>query len=418
VAGVRVAATTADAVAVFEAELRRPTRPDDAGPVRPAGNGSSGDGPAPLVLLTRAPADQDTARRLATALTDGAGSAVLLGVWPAGRTWQVDAAGHVQDSRRPDTAARRLCVLGAVAATDLLTVIGQACPGRQPDPHPTSAAALPDQGAAVSVPRVPRQATSPDEPPVTRLPGPDARQVDVRLLGEPAVEFGGKPVTIRRSAAVQVLVFLAVHRQGASAVQLVEAIWPGLAAHTVTGRLYTTVSELRTTLQAACDGPVVERVGDRYRLIPDRLMVDLWQLRDSVHHAATAVAAVQGATAWRAVIDRYTGELAAGHDWPWLAGPREATRRQVIDAYAALAAVEPDPQAALRLLQDAIRVDLFNEDLHRRAVHALSAVGDYQAAVVLLDGYTQRLADVHLEVGEDLRQIAAALRAGRMLQPG
>jgi hypothetical protein len=48
-----------------------------------------------------------------------------------------------------------------------------------------------------------------------------------------------------------------------------------------------------------------------------------------------------------------------------------------------------------------------NEDLHRRTVHALAAVGDYQAAVVLLDGYTQRLVDADLEVGEDLRQIAA-----------
>jgi DNA-binding SARP family transcriptional activator len=174
----------------------------------------------------------------------------------------------------------------------------------------------------------------------------------------------------------------------------------------VTGRLYTTVSELRTTLQAACGSPV----GDRYRLIPDRLIVDLWQLRDAVHHAATAVTAARRATAWRAVVDRYTGELAAGHDWPWLAGPREAIRRQVIDAYAALAAVEPDPQAALSLLQDAIEVDPFNEGLHRRAVQALAAVGDYQAAAVLLDDYTQRLADADLEVGEDLSQIAVGLR--------
>ncbi|MBQ0905486.1 hypothetical protein [Micromonospora sp. U21] len=83
--------------------------------------------------------------------------------------------------------------------------------------------------------------------------------------------------------------------------------------------------------------------------------VDLWRFRAAARHAA--IAAVHQAAAWRAVIDSYTGDLAAGHTWPWLDPPREAARRHVIDAYAAVAAGQSDPRLTLSVLEAGIRVD-------------------------------------------------------------
>ncbi|WP_238453415.1 BTAD domain-containing putative transcriptional regulator [Micromonospora sp. ATA51] len=234
-----------------------------------------------------------------------------------------------------------------------------------------------------------------------------SRRLDLRVLGEPTLLINGEPLTIRRSAALQALVFLTVHHYGASSRQLVEAIWPGLPAHSLTGRLYTTLSDLRGTIRSACRLSVIDHTNDRYRINPAHLDADLWRLQAAVQHAATAV--TDHATAWQAVIDAYTGDLAAGYAWPWLEPAREATRRHVVDASVALAAMQPDPRRALALLQRGIRVDPYNENLHLRAMKALAALGDHTAIPDLCDSYNRRLAAAGLEPSDDLRDAAAHL---------
>ncbi|WP_346125505.1 AfsR/SARP family transcriptional regulator, partial [Micromonospora coerulea] len=191
------------------------------------------------------------------------------------------------------------------------------------------------------------------------------------------------------SAAPQVPVFLAVHRHGATSTQLVQAIWPGLAAHTVTGRLYTTLSELRATIRATCGLTIIDHTDDRYRLHGEHLDTDLWRLHTAAHHAATSI--TDPARAWQAVIDAYTGDLAADYTWPWIDPQREATRRLVLDAYAAAASAQPDPHRTLELLERGIRVDPYNENLHRRAIEVLTALDEHTAAAGLLDAYRRRL---------------------------
>ncbi|MEU0962619.1 hypothetical protein ABZ328_24225 [Micromonospora aurantiaca] len=195
-----------------------------------------------------------------------------------------------------------------------------------------------------------------------------------------------KEVTIRRSAAMQILVFLAVHPDGATTTQLVHALWPGLPAHTVTGRLYTTLSDLRSTLRATTPEQVVVHTEDRYHLDP-RTDVDLWRLQAAAHHGATTDAP----GSWQAVIDAYTGDLAAGHTWPWIDPPREATRRLALDAHTTAAAAQTDPHERLRLFQAAIRIDPYNQQLHQLAADQLNAIGDSAAAADLLHTHRQRL---------------------------
>ncbi|MGW3807919.1 AfsR/SARP family transcriptional regulator [Micromonospora sp. NPDC005113] len=381
----QVMPTLHDAVKLLESSPARHAGREREKPQRRENGAAVTGGPA-AVLIVDGPSGA-LAQRLAGLCTAGAGIVVVLGQWPAGASWYVDAAGHTSDPRRPGWAGARLCVLDTVAATDLLTVMGHIDPAPPvaPDPQP-SHRPLPLS------PRIPRQASRD-----TRA-GSGGRRIQVRVFGEPMLSVDGATLTIRRTAALQALVFLAAHPAGAHSGQLVEALWPGLPRHSLTGRLYTALSELRGAIRAASGLDVIDNADDRYRLNPTHVDTDLWRFHTTVQHAATAV--TDRTLAWQAVIDAYPAEVAAGRAWPWLDPIREAVRRHVIDAHAALAAAAPTPRQALHLLQDGIRVDPYNAELHTRAMNALAALGEHQTAVELHDTYTRRLAVAGLDADE------------------
>ncbi|WP_046565587.1 hypothetical protein [Micromonospora sp. HK10] len=378
--GLRVVDTVDQAAAMLPSLNTAPPDPDEE-PIHPD-----------LLLLTDPP-NAPTAAQIAT-MHDAGATVVILGAGPAVTTWSIDRHGHTRDEHTGQ-AGPRLCVLNRTTATDLLAVIAHPARQRQ---YPITEPApplwqLPETGHA----RIPRQAGS-DRRAAPDIPAVTSARVQVRILGRPALLAGGEPVTIRRSAALQVLVFLAVNPEGATTTDLVQAIWPGLSAHAVTGRLYTTLSDLRAAIRTATSATVVAHTDDRYHLNPDRVDVDLWRLHAAAHHAATTL--TDPTPAWQTVIDTYTGDLAAGHTWAWIDPPREAARRLVLDAYASAAAAQTEPQHRLRLLQDAIRVDPYNHTLHQLAADQLEALGDADAAARLLHAYQKRLHLAGIRVSE------------------
>ncbi|MEU4555748.1 hypothetical protein [Micromonospora violae] len=336
--------------------------------------------PGPTLIVDEASAT-DNAETLARLATASAAVAVL-GRWPAGQTWQIDPSGrdHHQDGSEP--AGPRMCVLTQVTAIDLLTVIAH------PDPAPPMPGTAGPSRLPAPAGRSPRREVTAQDHPVRS--GNDQRRLRLRVLGEPALLLDGHPVEIRRTAAVQVLVFLAAHPDGADTRQLTDAIWPGLPRRSLTGRLYTTLSDLRATIRSTAGVSIIEHSDDRYRLNPTGVTVDLWHFHHAVRDATTTV--TTDATTWKAVIDAYPADLAARRTWPWLDPIREATRRHVIDAHATLASASPDAREALAWLQAGIRIDPYNADLHTRAVTALIALGDHDAADHLRESYTRRLA--------------------------
>ena len=118
---------------------------------------------------------------------------------------------------------------------------------------------------------------------------------------------------------------------------------------------------------------------------------------DSAEHAA----------ALRQVIARYTGGVADGHSWLRLAPYREATHRDVLDADIALAEDEPDPRRALALLQDAIRLEPYNEDLYQRAIRLHARLASPDGIRRTLRTITERLAELDIPVSPATQQIAA-----------
>ncbi|MEU1238531.1 hypothetical protein ABZ399_30635 [Micromonospora aurantiaca] len=347
---------------------------DHAATLLPASSTSStADHGIPSLVLTAGPAT-------AAPLNLPGARVVTLDAAAPVPSWRVDCNGQTVDHQTGQPRPR-MCVLDSTAAADLLAVLAQPTTAA-PDPA-ASAPARPINRAQA---KIPRQANRISPPTPQRPTEATATAVQLRVLGRPALLIDSKEVAIRRSAALQILVFLAVHPDGATTTQLVQAIWPGLPAHTVTGRLYTTLSDLRSTIRATTADHVVVHTEDRYHLDP-RTDVDLWRLQAAAHHSATTDAP----GSWKPVIDAYTGDLAAGHIWPWIDPPREATRRLVLDAYTNAAAAQTDPHERLRLLQAAIRIDPYNQQLHQLTADQLNALGDSAAAADLLHTHRQRL---------------------------
>lgn len=357
-------------VPTLDAALTAIASPAPADTTRPA---SPADTPlGPRVLITHAPADAD--RRLTDALNQALPhTAVLFTDSPLTNAYVVDVNGHLHHAGAQPIGTR-LCVLSPGAAVDILTVTALATP------TPTFAATVDPQPTA--------------HPPTTTPHGHDTASgnhpgLHLQVLGHPQLTHNGVPLPVRRSAAWQALILLTLHPAGATARELIEALWPTLHPHTITQRLYTTISELRTTLRTATGHPVIRRHDDRYSLDRHHIDADVWQLQTAIQHLADSPTPTHRRAALQAVIRAYTGELAAGMPWPWLHVHREVLRRHSIDAYAELADAST-PQHAQHLYHEAITVDPLNDDLHQRAIRAMTDHGNHNEATRIGDAYHHR----------------------------
>jgi DNA-binding SARP family transcriptional activator len=189
------------------------------------------------------------------------------------------------------------------------------------------------------------------------------------------------------------------------------ALWPETRPHLSRRSFHTNISELRDTLTEATGAQAITRTDERYRLDPAHIDVDVWQLTAAARRAATTVDPHQHALALHEVIKLYTGPVADGHTWLWLAPYRETIRRHVLDAYTGLADTEPDPTAALTLVQEAIRLDPYNEDVYQRAMRLHAALNSADGITRALRTLTQRLAELEIDVSPQTQQIATDLLA-------
>ncbi len=239
----------------------------------------------------------------------------------AAARWQVSASGLIEDGRR-------LCVLNPRAAADLFHLLTLA---RPEEPVPVAA------GSAIA-----------------RL----------RLLGGCELTVDGQPVSVRRTAGLQVLAYLGLHPGGASGHELTAAIWPGLRPATIANRLHVTVSELRKDLISRTAIELLRHEDGRY-VLTGAVDVDVHGLRAAIAGLQQAITVGERGRAQRAVVDAYAGELLFGCDWPWAIPARESLRRQVLTAYVDLAD-RAEPPESVELLRAAVSVDPFNEDVRSR----------------------------------------------------
>jgi hypothetical protein len=340
--GLRRAHDIHDAINTVEAIALR--RAADRYP-HPPGSGPPGPHPTSTVtLITASPPEPATIHRLTVLLTLAAQvhvTGVLLGPWPHRTTWHVKPGGIIHRDNAAGTPVARLSVLNTTATGDLLTLYRDAHQPATLSPH--------------ACPAPPRRPVSHDHPSVAPTgPSPHTSnpwfpadtRVRLRVLGHPAVYPAASttPIRLPRSAALPILVLLALYPDGLTTTDVTTTLWPQLHSHTTASRVYTTINTLRRTLDPIAGGPTVVRAADRYRLNPHHVDVDLWKLHTAVNHAAHSP--TDRSQALQQIIDTYTGDLADGWPWPWLDAHREAVRRHLLDAHAALtnpAAAAPPP---------------------------------------------------------------------------
>jgi DNA-binding SARP family transcriptional activator len=237
-----------------------------------------------------------------------------------------------------------------------------------------------------------------------------AKPIRITVLGSPRVRWipdsgdAGDAAVRDITAAFpprqrELLVFLALHPDGVHRDPLVAALWQDSPPERPTNALNTALSRLRRAVHTATEGTVgdITTVGEgRYQLDPHLVEVDYWHLSDAVTAQRAAGSDHERIAAYQRVVDCYGGCLAEGMDTEWIDTAREATRRDAIDAVAALARalVDSDPQHTLDLLETARASDPHNELLYRDIMRLQEKLGHLDAIPRTLTLLTTRLAEI------------------------
>ena len=435
-----VTANTADAITQVEEEIIRRTRivtdhdVDDITELRDTHPLAE---PLPQLLLLCDVPEPRQQQRLANAIHLGEKveiGAALIGAWTHGVTLTVATDGAATG----DDSTTRVTVLDTDAATTVLTMLAEAH-GDSPTVADPDIRPLPPTAARqpVTAPpaRIPAQRGAPTT--AQHVDADQSERVHVRVLGDPVI-LGpdGQPMRGLRGKAVELLVYLAVHRNGAALSDIMEAQWPEATWRRASERLSTCVANLRGVLRAAhpaaaadsddSDGAEtrddksktaarkpdpIPNTGSHYHLDPAFVQVDWWTVLDEYAQVATADNDDARLHHLMAAVAAVTGPLANGQDYDWVDTDREHVRRRLIKlhAHAAELLADDDPHQARTLYDSACLLDPLSDELTRRAMQAAAAVGDADGVRHRLNALRQALEDNSLDIDDTTEQLAIDL---------
>ncbi|MFG2064027.1 BTAD domain-containing putative transcriptional regulator [Micromonospora sp. NPDC048871] len=403
--------------------------------------------PQPPVLLIADTAARHERVRIAALLAQGQRldiHGILLGTWPEGDTVVVATDGTTSpaDETTRHTGAGhpadlgRLTVLTPADTIDLITTLTEAHTGTrqtpptpatdllttsetkrgradgtdQAEPGPSQAAAAetrPETGAVDGHTHAGAPAAADDRTEPT--PRPDGR-VAVRTLGTARIVDMDTTIPLR-AKALELLVYLVVHDGDATQDAILDDLLPDAPRSKAPHRLHTYVSALRKTLTrtGGATGNYLTHPGRRYTLNRELIDADLWRMRDALRHAQRADNPDERLTALRTAVAAYQGALADGFDYEWIEAPREAIRRQALDAHLALAAATPDPAETITVLTTAIYHDPYAESVYQHAMRAHAVLGHLDQIHALRRTLTHRLHDIDTTPSQDTLALADQL---------
>ncbi|MGH3869788.1 MAG: DUF4062 domain-containing protein [Pseudonocardiaceae bacterium] len=213
----------------------------------------------------------------------------------------------------------------------------------------------------------------------------------------------------------EVLVYLAINRNGARREALAEAIWPDSPRARPFNSLYSTLSLLRRNLSKATGDQLSEitRNDDgRYHLDPTLVTVDHWQFHDALRARRRATTDAERLDALHQVTELYRGGLAEDLSTEWIEAPREATRRDALDALGVLirALDDRDPQRRLDLLERARVLDPYNESVYRDIIRTQALFGQHESIPRTLTLLTTTLAELDQHPSNETTKLAEFLQ--------
>jgi DNA-binding SARP family transcriptional activator len=211
----------------------------------------------------------------------------------------------------------------------------------------------------------------------------------------------------------EVLVFLALHPQGARREVLNEAVWPDSRPPRPYNSFHNTLSTLRRALADAADGQtgnLVLNEDGRYRLSDELLDVDFWQLQRVLQMQRPPDE--HGSAGLRGAVELYRGDLAEDLLAQWIEPFRESVRRDVLDALGALIRADGDiaPETALVLLERARKLDQYNEGVYRDIIRMQARLGQYAAIPRTVTLLTTTLTEIDQQVSAETLNLADFLQ--------
>jgi len=222
----------------------------------------------------------------------------------------------------------------------------------------------------------------------------------------------------------ELLVALALHPEGITRDRLADTLWPDSPRGRPFNNLNTNLARLRTALSGATAGEVTEIVlttRDQHRLDPTLIDHDYRIFADAAQARQLATTDTERIAAWRQMVSSYRGELAEGQGAEWLETPREAIRRDAVDAATGLArlVLGSDPQQALDLLEGARSRDPYNEQLYGDIMRVQRRLGQADAIGRTLSLLAARLAELQETPSPQTIALAEGLQqaVGRRSEP-
>lgn len=214
------------------------------------------------------------------------------------------------------------------------------------------------------------------------------KPVRILVLGPFAIEGAPAP---RRSSTRELIAYLALHPEGATRDQLLEALWPDADPRRSRPRLWQSTAEARRVLNDA----FINHDG-RYRLDRRLVSIDADELQRLLSRADktggwSADSVEQALALWR-------GDPLDGADYPWAESHARTLRATHVDLLLRAGSArlgEGDPRAALDLAERGIALDQLHEPSWRLALEAEAALGLRDAVTDRFERLT-RVLDEHL----------------------
>jgi DNA-binding SARP family transcriptional activator len=213
----------------------------------------------------------------------------------------------------------------------------------------------------------------------------------------------------------EVLVYLALHPDGARRETLAAAIWPDAPGDRPYNSFHATLSQLRRALRKETGdalGDLIMNTDGHYSLDPDMISVDLWKLHDALRAARNSVHNPERQDALRILADTHRGELGDGLTSAWLEAPRENLRRDVLDALGSLVAtLEPGGNAEKLTVLEHIRgMDPHNEAVYQDIIRTQAHNGRLDGIPRTLALLTSALAEIDEKPSPDTLALAERMR--------
>ncbi|MGO1053683.1 BTAD domain-containing putative transcriptional regulator [Crossiella sp. CA198] len=212
----------------------------------------------------------------------------------------------------------------------------------------------------------------------------------------------------------EVLVYLALHPDGARRDAVSDAVWPDSPISRPFNSFHNALSMLRRALQRATRGGISEIIvhdDGRYRLDPSIVTTDCGRFRTALS-ARGSLKDSDRIDALHQAVALYHGHLAEDVSSCWIEPYREAARRDVLDALGILirAHAETKPDTMLALLEKLRTLDPYNESVYRDIIRTQARLGRHEAIGRTLTLLVTTLDELGQQPGQDTVNLAEFLR--------